>query len=129
MKDFMRLLFVRMYLFFGVFYRKAWMFLLGGNLRGVAMQSGELIVIGHDKVEIELGHRPPQGVIVKFENEYMVTPCNPRHHDELRYEIHNRHHPHPHDHRHDHCRHEDNYVLTIHWHVTGVRVIKWVVYY
>lgn len=93
------------------------------------MLSGELIVVGHDKVEIKLGHRSPSGVVVEFTNECVHVPCNPKHHDELRYEIKNLHHHHPHDARHDHCKHEDDYVLIISWHVTGVRDIKWVVYY
>lgn len=93
------------------------------------MLSGELIVVGHDKVEISLGHRPPSGVIVNFDCDIICVPCNPKHHDDLKYEVRNLHHHHPHDSRHDHCNHEDNYVLSISWHVTGVRVIKWVVYY
>lgn len=93
------------------------------------MQSGELVVVGNDKVDISLGHRPPASVFVYFLNELHHVPCNPHHHDDLRYEIKNHHQHHPHDHRNDHCRHEDDYVLTIHWHVTGVRFIRWVVYY
>lgn len=105
------------------------MFLFGKCLQGGTMLSGELIVVGHDQVDIKLGHRPPKGVVVEFINEHVHVPCNPKHYDELKYEIKNLHHHHPHDNRHDHCNHDDNYVLVIGWNVTGVRVIKWVVYY
>jgi hypothetical protein len=93
------------------------------------MQSGELVVTGKDKVEIDLGHRHPKSVIVKFSDDCVIVPCNPRHHDELRWDVKNRHHKHPHDARHDHCKHRDEYILTIKWHVTGVRTIEWVAYY
>lgn len=93
------------------------------------MQSGELVVTSKDKAEIELGKRHPDRVIVRFKDDHVIVPCNPKHHDELRWEVKNRHHHHPHDHRHDHCKHEDSYVLTIKWHVTGVRTIEWHVFY
>lgn len=129
MKTFMRFLYCRMFLFFVVFWRRICVFLFGNYSQGEFMQSGELVVVGHDKVDINLGHRPPSRVFVHFLNDIINVPCNPKHHDELRYQIKNHHHHHPHDNRHDHCKHESNYMLTIHWHVTGVRVIRWVVYY
>lgn len=129
MKAFMQLLIIRLCLFFGLLYRKICIFLCGNCMQGDAMLFGELIVVGHDKVDISLGHRPPNGVHVQFVNEHVHVPCNPKHHDELKYEVKNVHEHHQHDHRNDHCNHQDNYVLTISWHVTGIRVIKWVVYY
>jgi len=95
---------------------------------GADMQQGELIVVGADKVEIILGHRHPKEVSVFFEGEPIPVPCNP-HHDKLHWEIHNKHQHHSHDHKHDHCKHQDEFVLIIHWNVANVRVIKWVVWY
>lgn len=125
----MQYLLTKICLFFSLLYRKICLFFCKGCVQGDAMLFGELIVVGHDKVEIVLGHRPPKGLNVEFINEHMHVPCNPKHHDELKYELKNIHESHPHDHRHEHCKHEDEYVLTISWHVTGVRAIKWVVYY
>ena len=93
------------------------------------MQSGELDVTGKDKVEIVLGERHPDSIIVKFKGHHHHVPCNPKHHDELRWELKNKHHHHPHDHRNDHCNHKDIYVLIISWNVTDMRTIEWLVYY
>ena len=93
------------------------------------MQSGELDVTGHDKIEIVLGSRHPQSVIVSFKGHHHHVPCNPRHHDSLRWDLKNKHHRHRHDRRHDHCRHEDTYVLTISWYVTDFRTIEWCAHY
>lgn len=93
------------------------------------MQSGELDVTGHGKVEIILGNRHPNNIVVKFKGGHHHVPCNPKHNDELRWELENKHHSHPHDYRHDHCQHEDKYVLIVSWNVTDVRTIEWVAYY
>jgi hypothetical protein len=89
------------------------------------MQSGELDVTGRDRIEINLGKHPPCRVMVKFKSGHHHVPCNPKHHDELRWELENKHNPH----RHDHYHHENKYVLMISWHVTDVRTIEWVAYY
>lgn len=93
------------------------------------MHSGELVVVGNDKLEIELGNRHPSRVMVKFQDHHVIVPCNPHHHDQLRWEVKNLHQHHPHDFRHDHCHHNDNYVLIIKWHVSSLRVIEWFVFY
>jgi hypothetical protein len=129
MKNYFYLLLMKTYLFLLVSLRRVKFLLCKDYLQGADMQSGELIVVGKDKVEIILGHRHPNHVAVKFISDYAHVPCNPHHHDELKYSIHNRHHHHKHDDRHDHGKHHDKYVLTIKWHVTGVRRIKWAVYF
>lgn len=130
MKVFVQLLINKVCAFFFLLYRKIHLLLIKDCVQGDTMQSGELVVVGADQVVIDLGARPPGGVIVEFHDHHHIhVPCNPKHHDELRYEIKNIHHHHPHDKRHDHCAHEDKYLLTIQWSVTGVRVINWVVYY
>lgn len=82
-------------------------------------QSGKLIVIGKDKVEIELKHLPPHHVIVKFDDNCAPNPCNPHHHhhDQLCWEIVKTNH-------HHHVK-KDRYILIIQWHVESCRVIKW----
>ena len=129
MKTFMRFLYYKLYLFFAMFLRRISTCLFGNCPQGEVMQSGELVVIGNDKVSINLGRHPPKRVFVHFMNDFIHVPCNPHHHDDLRYNVKNHHHHHRHDHRHDHCKHDDHYLLTIHWNVTGVRLIKWTVYY
>lgn len=102
---------------------------MNGGLLGAEMLHGEIIVTGSDKIEIELGEHHPKQVFVKFKDDHMHPPCNPKHHDHLRWEIKNKHFNHKHDHRNDHCNHHNRFVLEIHWHVSNVRVIDWVVYY
>lgn len=126
--NYLKLFLIKAYLTFAYFCRNVWLFLLGDAGRSKSMQ-GELIVIGHDKVEIDLGDKHPKSVDVHFANGFITVPCNPHHHDDLRYSVHNRHHHHKHDAQHDHCNHEDRYVLTIHWDVSSVRLIKWTVKY
>lgn len=99
-------------------------------LLGEAMQSGELEVTGRYKVEINLGSHPPCRVMVGFrKGHHHHVPCNPKHHDELRWELLNKHQHHRHDARHDHCHHEDKYILVIAWDIADVRTIEWVAYY
>ena len=93
----------------------------GDTLQGEVMQSGEIDVTGRDKVEINLGKHHPCRVIVKFKGGHHHVPCNPKHHDELRWELKDKHQTHSH--------HENKYVLMISWHVTDVRTIEWAAYY
>ncbi len=88
---------------------------LGIDLGEVAMQSGELIVTGEDKVEIVLRGEPAQ-VAVKFKDTCVIVPCNPQHYDDLEYEVVKHHHKH-------------HYTLVIRWNVSGVREIVWTVCY
>ena len=100
-----------------------------GNESGAIMhQSGELIVTGSGEVEIEL-KKNPSSVKVFFDDDIIVVPCNPHHHDHLHWHVKNLHHHHQHDSRHDHCNHNDHYILVISWKVHNVREIKWSVHY
>jgi len=84
------------------------------------IQSGELIVTSKDAVEFKLGHYRPDEVIVEFKEECIVVPCNPKHHDDLRWEV---------IHRHCNEHHREEFYLVIYWHVSDVRVIEWVVFF
>lgn len=103
--------------------------LVYGRIIGVPMQSGELTVVGSGKANIELGKHHPKYIVVRFKDDHIVIPCNPHHHDHLKWEVRNLHPSHRHDHRHEHCKHDDRYVLEVEWRVTGVRKINWSVYY
>jgi hypothetical protein len=80
------------------------------------MQSGELIVTGKDKAQILLNGFPSK-VHVHFTDEGYIIPCNPHHHDELRWDVFRSN------------THHGGYTLIIDWSVTGVREIKWTVWY
>lgn len=129
MKNFLRPLYNKTCLFSSYLWGLVCLALRVYFLQGDEMQSGELDVTGKDKVEINLGARSPCRVIVKFKGGHHHVPCNPKHRDELKWEVKNKHYHHPHDFRHDHCHHEDKYMLMISWDVTNVRTIEWVVYY
>lgn len=73
--------------------------------------SGDITISGNDKIEIELGDRRPQTVIVEFGDQPNPTPCNP-HHDKLDWHCYFRRH---------------QYVLTISWHVFDTRQVLWAV--
>ena len=77
------------------------------------MPSGELIVVGKDEARITLTHFPVR-VKVEFQDEYMIVPCNPAHHDKLEWEVE---------------RVSHHYVLIIKWKVSSVREILWTVLY
>ena len=80
------------------------------------MQSGELTVTGHDHATITLQGRPEK-VTVHFKDNVIPAPCNPHHHDELKYSVHHN------------DFHHGGYTLKISWRVSGVREIVWKVYY
>jgi hypothetical protein len=83
------------------------------------MQSGELIVIGHNRVNITL-HNWPSEVRAYFRDRPCDSvPCNPGNSDLLEYEVHvqKSHHSH------------EKFVLTITWSVSSVREIIWRVQY
>lgn len=128
MKQYLNLLILKIWFHLTFAWRKVRQLLCGEPL-GVPMLSGELIVTGKEDVEIELGNRHPKYIVVRFKDHHMMIPCNPKHHDHLKWEVKNHHQSHKHDRRHEHCNHEDRYVLKIYWHVTGVRHISWVVYH
>jgi len=129
MKTFLQSLLGKTYQILFYLWRMLCYFVCGDNLQGEAMQSGELNVTGRDKVEINLGKHHPCRVVVRFKGGHHHVPCNPKHHDELRWELKNKHRPHRHDRRNDHCHHENKYVIMICWHVTDVRTIEWAAYY
>jgi len=89
------------------------------------MQSGELLVTGKDSVDIEL-HDHPDHVDVEFIDDVVVVPCDHHHQDHLEWEVRRVHHVARASVKH-HRKH--HYVLTIKWHVTGIRKIKWTVAY
>lgn len=73
---------------------------------------GEILVLGKDGVQIELGKGIIVSVLVEFKNDNNHNhPCNP-HHDKLEWEIHDRHH---------------GFVLLIKWDVSSAREIIWAV--
>lgn len=82
------------------------------DCKGESMQSGELIVTGENKVEINLKSYP-SFLNVRFANNCVVVPCNSSNFDELEYEVLLRKH---------------HFVLVIKWKVTGIRNIIWVSY-
>jgi hypothetical protein len=76
--------------------------------------SGTLLVVGKDKIDIELGRDNGriEEVEVEFRDHHIAeTPCNP-HHDELKWAIERRRH---------------GLVLMIKWHVSSPRAVVWVV--
>ena len=76
--------------------------------------SGTLLVVGKDKIDIELGREYGRVDFaeVEFRDHHIAeTPCNP-HHDELKWAI-------------EHRRH--GLVLMIKWHVSSPRSVVWVV--
>lgn len=83
-------------------------------------QGGELVVVGHDKVEIPLRDFP-HTVEVHFKHKHHPPPCDPHHHhhdDELEWEVHRNYHSHHHQ-----------FTLIIKWRVNDVREIFWFAYY
>jgi hypothetical protein len=78
---------------------------------------GELIVVGKDQVHIALdplNHKRIKHVVVKFKDECEIVPCNPKHFDELSFEVEKIHH---------------KTKLIISWNVSNVRTIEWFVHY
>lgn len=71
--------------------------------------AGELIVTSEDEIHIELPRRPKE-VLALFGRHCEVTPCNPRHFDELKVYI---------------CHFHNHYCLVIKWNVANTRKIVW----
>jgi hypothetical protein len=89
---------------------------------GDNMQSGELIVSGHDKVIISL-HDFPSRVSVAFGDDPIIIPCSPKHADMLEWEVVKHHCK---------CRKNKKHScieLIIKWEVNGVRTVQWDVSY
>ena len=80
------------------------------------MQSGELIVVGENEVEIELhkGRRPDK-TLVEFIDEPCWVPCNPETSDLLEWRV---------IVKKKNFLHKKKYFLVISWRVTGMRHIK-----
>jgi hypothetical protein len=78
------------------------------------MQSGELVIIGQNQVNIYLKDMPAK-VTCKFKHEgYEMVPCNPCNADCLEFEV---------------CYQRGSFVLKIKWKVSSVRDIIWAAYY
>jgi hypothetical protein len=73
------------------------------------MQSGEIFVSGEDFCVIQL-HGNPAKVVAFFHDHCTFVPCNPGSADSLYYEV-------------------VGLLFTISWNVSGVRDIRWHVYY
>lgn len=80
------------------------------------MQSGELFVTGKDSAQVLLLGFPSK-VKVDFVGHTTVIPCNPHHYDQLEWDVQRSH------------AHHGGFTLVIKWVVTGVREIKWTVWY
>lgn len=77
--------------------------------RHVDFIAGELDVTGEDEIHIELPKRPKE-VLALFSKHCHVTPCNPRHFDELRCYV---------------CNFHRHHCLIIKWNVSNIRKIIW----
>lgn len=81
------------------------------------MQSGELIVVGHNSIDIPLKGMPSK-VHVKFKDERReVVPCDPGDVDWVESEVHTSNTV------------LSGFVLRIEWSVSSVREILWHAYY
>lgn len=75
------------------------------------IMSGEILVVGKDKLELALRYGKPDTVLVEFKNQPTPVPCNP-HHDKIEWELHER---------------NNGFVLVIKWSVSSAREIIWAV--
>jgi len=75
------------------------------------IMSGELYVVGTDKLELAMKYGKPDTILVEFKNHPHHVPCNPQT-DELEWELHDRHY---------------GFVLVIKWSVSSAREIVWAV--
>ena len=75
----------------------------------IQVLEGELIVTGDDEIHIELPKHPKE-ILVAFGRHCEVTPCNPRHHDKLKYYI---------------CNFHRKSCLVIKWDVSNSRKVIW----
>lgn len=71
--------------------------------------SGQILVSGKNKLEIDLKYGKPDAVIVEFKHKHTDIPCDP-HCDVLEWALHEKHH---------------GFVLEIRWHVSNAREIIW----
>lgn len=79
------------------------------NKHHVDFLAGELDVTGTDEIHIELPKRPKE-VLALFSKYCHITPCNPRHFDELRIYV---------------CNFHKHHCLIIKWNVSNTRKIVW----
>lgn len=79
------------------------------NKHHVEFLAGELDVTGEDEIHIELPKRPKE-VLALFGKNCHITPCNPRHFDELKCYV---------------CSFHNHYCLVIKWNVSNARKIIW----
>jgi hypothetical protein len=91
-------------------------------------QQGNLTVSGDNFVRIPLS-KYPHHVDVKFVGDQIPVPCNPHHHDELKYFIETVDEDPRHHHDHPHRHHDREFFLFIEWKVSGVREIHYLVVY
>jgi hypothetical protein len=81
-------------------------------------QSGELIVIGKDSIDINLNDYPNK-TFVDFIGNQIIIPCDICNKDSLSWKI-NKIYKH---------NYNTKYILTIYWDVSSVRKITWKAYY
>jgi len=81
----------------------------GHSKHKIDIAAGELIVTGEDEIHIELPKRPKE-VLAMFSRSICLTPCNPRHFDELKCYV---------------CHFHKKYCLVIKWNVSNTRKIVW----
>ena len=72
-------------------------------------QSGELVVVGTDTIDIKLFGNPKR-VRFEFEDDIDLVPCEPRDYDQLNYYVH---------------QEVDGHYLLISWDVSDSRELIW----
>lgn len=80
-----------------------------GHKKMPEVLSGELIVTGQGEIHIELPKRPKE-ILAAFGRYCDITPCNPRHFDELKCYM---------------CHFHKKFCLVIKWDVSNSRKIVW----
>lgn len=75
------------------------------------IMSGEIRVVGEDRLELLMKYGRPDMVLVEFKNDPQHVPCNPQQ-DTLGWEMHER---------------DYGFVLIIKWSVSSARQIVWAV--
>jgi hypothetical protein len=73
---------------------------------------GDLTVSHKGELELELKHEPEKVEITFVDEEDCEVPCNPKVHDKVSWELHQKHH---------------KTFVKIFWNVSGVRKISWII--
>jgi hypothetical protein len=84
------------------------------------MHSGELVVVGKNKIEIIIkSEHEPKWADMSFRHHHNHSPCDHGHCEEERDELEHKIHKHK----------RNEYILTITWKVAKSRIIDWRVHY